>query len=182
MTHCLLPHDWFGKPLPSNCRLAERTWLYSSFAFLHNRSKGPSAIVVGEDSGLYNGTFFDLGPNAEIRIGRYCSVVGAIFCTRRKVLIGDYVFISHEVVVADHEMAVPPDRDGFVAEAPSNLGEIVIEDDVWIGAQAIILGGVRIGAGAIIGAAALVDQDVPPYAVFAGNPGRVVGSVAHGRV
>ena len=56
-------------------------------------------------------------------------------------------------------------------------GDIVIEDDVWIGAQAIILGGVRIGAGAIIGAAAVVDQDVPPYAIFAGNPGRVVGSV-----
>ena len=44
----------------------------------------------------------------EIRIGRYCSVVGAIFSTHRSVVIGDYVFISHEVVIADHEMAVPP--------------------------------------------------------------------------
>jgi virginiamycin A acetyltransferase len=53
----------------------------------------------------------------------------------------------------------------------------VIEDDVWIGAQAVILGRVRIGAGAVVGAAAVVQQDVPPRAIFVGNPGRVVGYV-----
>ena len=74
MTNSLLPHDWFGKPLPSNCRLGERTWLYSSFALVHNRSEDPSAIVVGDDTGLYNGTFFDLGPSAQVSIGRYCSI------------------------------------------------------------------------------------------------------------
>jgi acetyltransferase-like isoleucine patch superfamily enzyme len=177
MSNMRLPHDWFDKPLPATCRLGDRTWLYSSFAFVHSRSQGRESVTVGDDSGLYNGTFFDLGPNAQVRIGRYCTVVGAIFSTRRNVVIGDYVFISHEVVLADNEMAVPPFDDKCEAGISDSDCDIIIEDDVWIGAQAIILGGVRIGAGAIIGAAAVVDRDVPAHTIFAGNPGRVVGSV-----
>jgi acetyltransferase-like isoleucine patch superfamily enzyme len=161
-----LPHDWFSDPLPANCRLGGRTWLYSSFAFRHHRSESPAAVVVGEDTGLYNGTFFDLGPKAEIRIGRYCSVVGAIFCTNRRIL---------------NEVGLPGHDDSNDFGMPDLRRDLVIGDDVWIGAQAIILGDVHIGTGAIIGAAALVDQDVPPLAIFAGNPGRVVGSVSPDR-
>ncbi|WP_283120570.1 DapH/DapD/GlmU-related protein, partial [Neisseria sp. HMSC072C05] len=47
---------------------------------------------------------------------------------------------------------------------------IVIEDDVWIGRRAIIMGGVRVGKGAVIGAGAVVTKDVLPYCVAAGNP------------
>jgi acetyltransferase-like isoleucine patch superfamily enzyme len=175
MSRMLLPHDWFDKPLPANCELGDRAWLYSSFAFVHCQTQ--ASITIGEDTGLYNGTFFDLGPNAHIRIGRFCTVVGAIFSTRRSIIIGDYVFISHEVVVADDEMALPPVDDERETGFSRSGYDVIIEDDVWIGAGAIILGGVRIGAGAIIGAAAVVDRDVAPYAIFAGNPGRVVGSV-----
>jgi acetyltransferase-like isoleucine patch superfamily enzyme len=181
MSDMLLPHDWFDKPLPANCELGDRAWLYSSFAFVHSRSQGRASVVIGEDTGLYNGTFFDLGPNAQIRIGRFCTVVGAIFSTRRSVVIGDYVFISHEVVLADHEMAVPPFDDECEAGISGSDFDIIIEDDVWIGARAMILGGVRIGAGAIIGAAAVVDRNVPSYAIFAGNPGRIVGSIPRTR-
>jgi maltose O-acetyltransferase len=177
LSNTLLPHDWFDKALPANCELGDRAWLYSSFAFVHSRSQDPKSVSIGDDTGLYNGTFFDLGQNARIRIGRFCTVVGAIFSTRRSVVIGDYVFISHEVVLADHEMAVPLFDDECDAGIYGRNCDIIIEDDVWIGAQAIILGGVRISAGAIIGAAAVVDRDVPSYAIFAGNPGRIVGSV-----
>ena len=51
---------------------------------------------------------------------------------------------------------------------------MIIGNDVWIGAGAIILSGVKIGSGAIIGAGAVVVKDVPPYAIAAGNPARVV--------
>lgn len=175
MSDTLFAHDWFDKPLPPNCELGERAWLYSSFAFVHCQRQ--ASVTIGEDTGLYNGTFFDLGPNAHIRIGRFCTVVGAIFSTRRSVVIGDYVFISHEVVLADHEMAMPPIDDERETGFSRSGCDVIIEDDVWIGAGAIIIGGVRIGAGAIIGAAAVVDRDVPPYAIFAGNPGRIVGSI-----
>ena len=51
---------------------------------------------------------------------------------------------------------------------------MIIGNDVWIGVGAIILSGVKIGSGAIIGAGAVVVKDVPPYAIAAGNPARVV--------
>lgn len=53
-------------------------------------------------------------------------------------------------------------------------GKTIIEDDVWIGTEAFIMPGVRVGKGAIVGARAVVSKDVPPYAVVAGNPARVV--------
>ncbi|MEJ0104613.1 MAG: CatB-related O-acetyltransferase [Bacteroidota bacterium] len=53
-------------------------------------------------------------------------------------------------------------------------GKIIIGDDVWIGTEAFILPGVNIGKGAIIGARAVVSQDIPPYAVVTGNPARIV--------
>jgi virginiamycin A acetyltransferase len=54
------------------------------------------------------------------------------------------------------------------------LPDTVVGHDVWIGHGAVILPGVRVGSGAVIGAGAVVARDVPPYAVVAGNPARVV--------
>jgi acetyltransferase-like isoleucine patch superfamily enzyme len=51
---------------------------------------------------------------------------------------------------------------------------VVIEDDVWIGAKASILPGVRIGRGAIVGTGAVVNKDVPPFTVVAGVPAKIV--------
>lgn len=56
-----------------------------------------------------------------------------------------------------------------------DLKEVVIEDDVWIGANAFVMPGVLIGKGAIISAASVLLKPVPSYAIVAGNPGRVVG-------
>lgn len=50
----------------------------------------------------------------------------------------------------------------------------IIGNDVWIGTNAIVLNGVRIGNGAVIGANTVVTKDVPPYAIFVGNPGKVI--------
>lgn len=53
-------------------------------------------------------------------------------------------------------------------------GDTVVGNDVWLGYEALILPGVKIGEGAIIAAGSVVAEDVPPYAVVAGNPARIV--------
>lgn len=57
---------------------------------------------------------------------------------------------------------------------PTCKGDIVIENDVWIGANSTIMSGITIHNGAIIAAGSTVTKDVPPYAIVAGNPGKVV--------
>jgi len=63
----------------------------------------------------------------------------------------------------------PPSADAEISSGP-----IIIGNDVWIGAGAKIMSGITISDGAIIGAGAIVTQDVPPYAIFAGNPARLI--------
>jgi acetyltransferase-like isoleucine patch superfamily enzyme len=58
----------------------------------------------------------------------------------------------------------------------SGVLQLVIEQDCWIGFGAIVLSGVTIGRGAIVAAGAVVTCDVPPYAIVAGNPVRVLGA------
>lgn len=65
-------------------------------------------------------------------------------------------------------------RDTPILFSPIEFAEVVIEDDADLGIGAIVLPGVRIGRGAQIGAGAVVAKDVPPYAVAAGVPARVV--------
>lgn len=57
---------------------------------------------------------------------------------------------------------------------PSCKGDIIIENDVWIGAKSNIMSGVKIHNGSIIGAGATVTKDVPPYAIVIGNPGKII--------
>lgn len=167
-----LPHDWFPSPIPANVSLGAGSWLYSSFAFQHCQSKASRAVAIGCHSGLYNGTFFDLGPKGTVDIGDYCAIVGAVFAVDCAIRIGSYTFIAHEVVFADRAAAVP----GTPTEhPPPSTGNIVVGENVWVGARSVLLSGADIGEGAVIGAGTVVDFPVPPFAIVAGNPARVVG-------
>jgi acetyltransferase-like isoleucine patch superfamily enzyme len=168
-----MSHDWFPRPLPANVVIGERSWLYSSFAFLHYRSRRPCGVRVGRDSGIYAGSFFDLGPCGEVEVGNFCTLVGAVIACDSRVVIEDYAFIAHEVVLADHAAAVP--GEAAVGRAGEPPVSIVIGENGWVGARAVLLAGARVGRGAIVGAAAVVDFEVPPFTVVAGNPARVVG-------
>ncbi|MBN8883166.1 MAG: acyltransferase, partial [Salana multivorans] len=105
-------------------------------------------------------------------IGADCSV-NVFAAVRGRVRIGDGVRIgaSTSILGFDHEFAdpgVPVRLQGLRTRG------ITVEDDVWIGAQVVVLDGVRIGAHSVVGAGAVVTRDVPPYAVAVGNPARVV--------
>ncbi|HSI32878.1 MAG: DapH/DapD/GlmU-related protein [Phycisphaerae bacterium] len=179
MNSRVLDHDWFPRPLPANVRVGPRAWVYSAFAFVHCHSRAPVAVDVGHDTGIYNGTFFELGPRGRVEIGPYCTLVGAVVRTDARVRIGPYSLLAHEVVLADSPAPVPPTCDVTAALEPAATGEppvvIDIGENCWIGARAILLAGARLGEGAIVGAGAVVDFEVPAFAVAAGNPARVVG-------
>jgi acetyltransferase-like isoleucine patch superfamily enzyme len=163
-----LENDWFERGLPDNVSVSDESTLYSSFAFLHCHSELPTGVKIGGNSGVYIGSFFDLGPQGSVEIGRFCSIVGAIIASNGSVRIGDFVLIAHEVTIAASPFATPDFRD-----FPTSL-DIVIGDNVWIGTRAVLLGPLTIGPNSIIGAAAVVNFNVPPNSVVVGNPAHVV--------
>ena len=61
-----------------------------------------------------------------------------------------------------------------VTSAWDNIGDIIIDNDVWIGYEAVIMAGVHIGDGAVIAARAVVTKDVPPYTIVGGTPARKI--------
>ena len=100
-----------------------------------------------------------------------------MMAARSQIRIGSNVMFGPQVVFVGggHNTSVVGQfmTDVHVKRAEDDLG-VVIEDDVWVGTRAIILHGVTVGRGAIVAAGSIVTHDVPPYAVVAGVPARIV--------
>ena len=145
---------------------------------------GPGRIAFGEavilgwerSPGFYTGSVY-------IEAGRPESVVE----------IGDRTLLNNDVCVRSEGPGITIGRDGLFGtgvqifdsdfhhtdralrrSATHPTDRVVIGDDVWVGANAMILKGVTIGDGAVVAAAAVVTRDVPARVVVAGNPARVV--------
>lgn len=86
--------------------------------------------------------------------------------------IGNRVLIAAHVTITTREHPVELPRWSVTSDAP-----ITIEDDVWIGAGAVVLPGVTIGRGAVVAAGAVVTASVEPYTVVAGVPARAIRSI-----
>lgn len=99
--------------------------------------------------------------------------------TRSTIRIGNKVMLGPEVVIrgGNHRIDIVGRYMFDITDAEKRIEDdlgVVIEDDVWIGSRAVILHGVTIGRGAVVGAGAIVTKSVPPYAIVAGVPARVV--------
>ncbi len=117
-----------------------------------------------------------------------------MWAVHSRIVIGDKVIMGPEVVImgGDHNTTLAGKFMIDFRESenqPENDKDVILETDIWVGARAIILKGVRVGRGAVIGAGAVVTRSVPPYWVVGGNPARPLrlrGSVeqimAHERI
>ncbi len=125
---------------------------------------------VGVGANIERGAYF--GSGAELSLGDH-SGLGIRYQGVGPITIGNDVMMGPDVTIltGSHETS---DTTRPMRLQGGSIRPVVIEDDVWIGMRAIILPGVRIGTGAIIGAAAVVTRDVPPFAVVAGVPARVL--------
>lgn len=120
-----------------------------------------------------------LTAGASLTIGRRFWVSGITVCAARSIVIGDGVMAGADAAVFDTDFH---SLDAATRNSPSDAAgtldaPVVIEDGVFLGARCMVLKGVRIGRGAVIGAAAVVTKDVASGTIVAGNPARVVGSV-----
>lgn len=114
-------------------------------------------------------------PGAEIRIGEGTRIAGSCIHAKKSIVIGKRCLIAGNCQIIDsngHDLSFPDVEQRTQTEGASY--PIVIEDDVWIGANSIVLPGVRIGKGAVIVANSVVSANVPPMVVARGNPATVV--------
>lgn len=117
------------------------------------------------------------GGGAKLRIGEHTQVGPfTVIFTGSGVSLGNNVMISAHCVIAsgDHDFMQTEKPMRFAGNV--SKGPIVIEDDVWIGANCTITDGVRIGRGAVIGANSVVVKDVKPYDIVGGVPAKFIKS------
>lgn len=147
----------------------------------------------GRGSVIYRSVRKDLPPFNRFSLGKY-SVVESFSCINNAVgdliigdhtriginntiigpvKIGSHVNLAQNVTVTglNHNFADVTKR---IDEQGVSTKDVVIEDDVWIGANAVVLGGVTIGKHSVIGAGSVVSHDVPPYSLCVGSPAKVI--------
>ena len=108
--------------------------------------------------------------NANLVIGKFCSIAEKVCIflggNHRTEWITTYPFSS-----------IPKEEfESFrhITGHPTTKGDVVIGNDVWIGANSVVLPGVQIGNHSVIGAGSIITKNIPPYSVAVGNPARIV--------
>ena len=133
-------------------------------------------ISIGERVHIHRGTIVEVGAGGAITIGpdthiqANCNLKAFL----RDLHIGSNVQVAPQCALSPYEHGFD-DIDRPIREQPiHSRGDIVVEDDVWLGLGVVVLDGVTIGQGAVLGARAVVTKDIPPNSIALGVPAKVV--------
>ena len=149
--HAVVP-DWNRVSIGPRVHLGAYSVL---FVIDHPEQPGTSFLSVGEDT--------------------YIGEQNNIRASGGKITIGKKCLISQQVslIVANHAIKA---GTHIMDQSWESKGDIIIEDDVWIGCGVQVMPGVRIGQGAVVGAGSVVNTDVPANAIYAGVPAKFIKS------
>jgi acetyltransferase-like isoleucine patch superfamily enzyme len=141
-------------------------YLYYFSSVRKFRSKGDNLIFSN------HGVF--IRPE-EITIGSNVFISNNFHISARNLKIGNNIMIGPNVVIeCDNHLYDIVGKTMFQNRDLRNVKGVTIEDDVWIGANVIILPGVTVGEGSIVGAGSVVSKNVPSYSICVGNPCRKI--------
>lgn len=131
----------------------------------------------------YCGLFTYIGKYSDLsysKIGRFCSIASNVNICRGNHPVGFvtthpafYYDTSQQIGYTIHHGA-PLYNQLYKYPENEKQYQVIIGNDVWIGSHVLILGGIRVGDGAVIGSGSVVTKDVDPYSIVAGNPARVI--------
>ena len=126
---------------------------------------------VDESFSMFPPFYTDCGKN--ITIGKNVFInANCHFQDQGGIFIGDKSFIGHNVTLATLNHGINPKDRGTLCPAP-----IIIEENVWIGANVTVLPGVKIGKNSIIAAGAVVTKDVPKNVIAGGIPSKIIKKI-----
>jgi acetyltransferase-like isoleucine patch superfamily enzyme len=152
-------------PLPANTSVAATAVVRNSVMHDYARLK-EYAELINSELGAYSYLSQNTLVNKTI-IGKFCSIGH-----------GSYIGLwEHNTAVSTHSFYLYETSGGFVKgfrDYEKCAITTHVGNDVWIGANSVVLKGRTIGDGAIVGAGSIVTRDVPPYAIVAGNPARLI--------
>ena len=134
----------------------------------------PERISLGQRTVVKEGSrICPTNPDARILVGDWTTIGHHTFIfATTEIFIGNNCLVAPFCYFVDSNHGVRKDR--LIREQDMSAKRIVVGDDVWIGTNSVVLKGVSIGSGAVIAAGSIISEDIPEYAIVAGNPAAVV--------
>jgi len=129
-------------------------------------------LIIGSYNSIWSkisNTRLSAHPGGYLEIGNHNYINGAFISASCKVVLGNNIKIGPQTMIMDSDFHDTSDHN---KEGQSM--EIIIEDDVWLGARCTILKGVHIGKGAVVAVGAIVTKDVPANAIVGGIPAKII--------
>ncbi len=140
-----------------------------------NRVYLGNEVIINRDSWIHTLTRQDDGITPTLVIKSHTSIgMGATIAAVQRVILGTHVLLARNVYISDHGHAFEDITCPIMFQGIRGISPVYVGDHTWIGQNACVLPGVRIGKHCVIGANSVVTKDVPDYSVAVGMPARVI--------